>query len=146
MRRPCSTVERAEALVLGPDAADGAAGGVPLADLGDGAAKLRADGLDERGLLLDGDGIIDGEADVAAGGISSGLRAGLAAEDDGDIGANGLEMLLLVDVEADAETDEQNHRGDAPHDAEHGEEAAELCFPERGQRLLEDLVERHGGT
>ena len=40
--------ERAEALVLGPDAADGTAGGVPLADFGDGAADLGGDGLDER--------------------------------------------------------------------------------------------------
>ena len=39
MRRPCSTVEGAEPLVLGPDAADGTACGVPLADLGDGAAN-----------------------------------------------------------------------------------------------------------
>ena len=62
--------ERAEALVLRPDAAYGAAGGVPLADLGDGAAQLRAYGFDERGLLLDGDGVIDGEANVAAGSVS----------------------------------------------------------------------------
>ena len=49
MRRPCSTVEGAEALVLGPDTADGTAGGVPLADFGDGAAQLGAYGLYERG-------------------------------------------------------------------------------------------------
>ncbi len=65
--------EGAEALILGPDAANGTAGGVPLADLGDAAAKLRADSFDEGGLLLDGDGVVDGEADVAAGGVAAGL-------------------------------------------------------------------------
>ena len=135
--------EGAKALILRPDSAYGAAGCVPLADLGDGAAQLRAYGFDERGLLLDGDGVVDGEANVAAGGVSAGLCAGLAAEEDGDVGADAAQMLLLINVEADAETDQQNDRGDAPHDAEHGQEAAKLRLPEGGQRLLEDLVERH---
>ena len=52
--------------------------------------------------------------------------------------------MLLVNVEADAEADEQNDRGDAPDDAEHGEEAAELGLPECGKRLLEDLAKGHG--
>src|SRR5277367_4046382 len=110
----------AEALILGPDAADGAAGRVPLADFGDGAAKFGADSFDECGLLLDCNGVVDGEADVAACGVTSGLGSGFAAEEDGDVGADAAEALFLVCVEADAETNEKDDRGDSPHDSEHG--------------------------
>ena len=133
-------------LVLRPHAADGAVGGVPLADLVDGPANLRRDGLDERRKLLDGDGVVEGRVDVAAGGIALVGHAGLAAEADGDVGADGLELLALLNAEADAEADEQDDRGDAPQDAEHGEEAAELRLPECGKRLLEDLAKGHGGA
>ena len=68
---------------------------------------------------------------------------GLAAEADGDVGADGLEALLLVVAEADAEAHQQDDRGDAPDDAEHGEEAAELVLPQRGEGLFEDLEKRH---
>ena len=124
--------EGAEALVLRPDSAYGAVGCIPLTDFRNGTAQLGAYGFDERGQLLNGDGVIDGEANVAACGVSSCLCAGLSAEEDSDVGADAAEMLLLVQVETDAEAHEQNDRGDAPHDAEHRQEAAKLRFPERG--------------
>ncbi len=37
----------------------------------------------------------------------------------------------------------KDDRGDAPDDAEHGEEAAELGLPQCGQRLLEDFANGH---
>ena len=136
-------LEGAEALVLGPDSADGTAGGIPLADLGDGAAQLGADRFDEVGAVTDGDGVADSEADVASSGVASGLGAGLAAEEDGDVSANAAEALLLIEIEADAEADEHDDRCNAPDDAEHGEEAAEFVLPERGQGLFEYLEKRH---
>ena len=135
--------ERAEALVLRPDTADTATGGVPLADFGDRGAKLGRDGFDERRELLDGDGVIDCEGDVSASGVASGGHAGFAGEADGDVGADALEAVLLVGAEADAETDEKDDRRDAPDDAEHGEEAAQLGCPESGERLFEDLEKGH---
>jgi len=121
--------EGAEVLVLGPGAANGAAGGVPLADLADGADDLRRDVFDQRGELLDGDGVVDLEDDVASGGVPAGGHGGFAAETDGDIYAEVLHVLLLIDAETNAETDEKDDRGDAPDDAEHGEKAAELGLP-----------------
>ncbi len=54
-----------------------------------------------------------------------------AAEDNGDIGANALEVFLLIDSsKSDAEPDEQDNGSDAPDDAKHGEKAAELGLPE----------------
>jgi hypothetical protein len=138
--------EGAEGLVLGPDAADGVAGGVVGADLGDGAADFRGDGFDERSEALDGEGVVEGEEDVAAGGVTAEGHGGFAAEADGDVGAEGLHAVLLVDAEADAETDEEDDGGDAPDDAEHGEEAAELGVPEGGDGLFEDFGERHVGS
>jgi hypothetical protein len=135
--------EGTETLVLWPYSAYGAVGRIPLAHLGDGAAQLRAYGFDQRCLLLDGDGVVDGEANVAACSVSSCLCAGLSAEEDGDVGSDAAEVLFLIHIETDAEADQQNDRGDAPHDAEHSQKAAKLRFPERGQRLLENLVERH---
>jgi hypothetical protein len=84
--------------------------------------------------------------DVAASGVTACLRASFSAEDDCDVGSDAAKVFLLIHVEADAEADEKNDRGDAPHDAEHGQEAAKLRLPERRQRLLKNLVERHGGT
>jgi len=136
--------EGPEVLVLGPGSADGAVGGVPLADLVDGADDLRRDVFDERGKLLDGLGVFDLEGDVAACGVASEGHAGFAAEQDGDVGADGLHLLLLVDAEADAEADEKDDGGDAPNDAEHGEKAAQFGVPKGGERLSEDFAERHG--
>ena len=135
--------EGAKALVLRPDPADGAVRCIPLAHLGDGATQLRTYGFDQRGLLLDGDGVIDGEANIPAGSVSACLSACFSTEEDGNVSADAAEMLFLIYVEADAEADQQNDRGDTPHDAEHRQKAAKLRFPERGQRLLKNLVERH---
>ena len=143
IRRPCSTVRERNRWYCGHTPRTAAAGRIPLADFGDGAAQLGAYGFDQRGLLLDCDGVVDREANVAAGGVSACLCAGLSAEEDGDVGADAAQMLLLIHVEADAETYQQNDGGDAPHDSEHRQKAAKLRFPERGQRLLENLVERH---
>jgi hypothetical protein len=82
--------------------------------------------------VLDGDGVLDRESDVATGGVALVGHRGLATEADGDVRADGGELFALLDAEADAEPDEQDHRGDAPEDAEHGEEAAELRLPECG--------------
>ena len=53
---------------------------------------------------------------------------------------------MLLDVEADAEADEQDDGGDAPDDAEHGEHAAELVVPQGGDGLAEDLAKWHKGA
>jgi hypothetical protein len=133
----------AKALVFGPDAADGTVGGVPLADLGDGAAKLGADGFNEGGVVTNGDGVGEGELNGTASGVTSSLRTGLAGEEDGNVSPDSAEALALVVVEADAESDEHNDGSDAPDDAEHGEEAAEFALPEGTERLFEDLDYRH---
>src|SRR5581483_4474193 len=137
--------EGAEVLILGPDAPDGTVGRVPLADFIDALADLGRDGFDEGSELLAGDGVVDAEENVAAGGIALVRHAGFAAEHDGDVRADGGELLALLDAETDAEADEENDRGDAPEDAEHGEEAAELRLPEGSECLLEDLAKGHGG-
>ncbi len=136
--------ERAEALIVGPDSADGTGCGVVAADFGHASAQLGADGFDEVGFLLDEEGIADRETHFASGGVASGLFAGAAAPDDGQVDADGFQTLLLIVAEAFAETNQQNDRGDAPDDAEHGEEAAELMSCNRIGRLPQDLPDIQG--
>src|ERR1700733_12460349 len=74
------------------------------------------------------------------------LRTGAPAPNDDQVFAEGLHMFFLIDAEAEAEADQQDHRSDAPHDAEHREESPHLMSPECGERLAQDLGESHGRT
>ena len=94
MRRPCSTVSERKRWYSGQTPRTARLAAFHWLTSETVAAQLRADGLDQVGALLDRDGVVDGEADIAACGVASGLRAGLAAEEDGDVRAHDSACVL----------------------------------------------------
>src|SRR4029077_10006574 len=76
--------------------------------------------------ILDGIGILNGQANRASRGVSTGLLAGAPAPDNRQIDADGLQALLLVPAESLAQPDQQNDRSDSPDDPEHSKEAAQF--------------------
>src|SRR5581483_2242654 len=97
--------ERTKVLIGRPDSGDLAIGRIELADFGDGALKLRADGLHEVALFADEARVIDAEGDGTSSGKTSDLRTGATAPDDDEVFPEGLHMAMLVLLKAKAETD-----------------------------------------
>ena len=85
---------------------------------------LGTDAFDQRSPLLDGNSVANVHPDRPSSRVASGLHPCLAAEEDGDVDPDASHPVLLIKVEADAESDQQDHRSDAPDDAEHRQEAA----------------------
>ena len=132
-------LERAKALVVRPYAAHRPRGRVVAADFGDAAPQFGAHRLDQVGFVLDGVCILNRKAHRTSRGVATGLCAGAAAPDDRQVDADRFEPFFLVAAESLAQADQQNDRGDAPDDSEHGQEAAQFVRGDRGRRLLAKL-------
>ena len=87
----------------------------------------------------DGFGVGEGELVGRHAGVLVGQRGDGAAQQHDDVGAELGETAALAGAEAFAEADEQEQRGYAPGDAEHGEERAQLVGPDRLEDLGEDV-------
>jgi len=116
---------------------------VVLADLSNVVRQLRTNRLHQQRFFLDRDGVFDIEPNLASRCVATRLRAGLAAPDNRDVGAETLHPFALIAVEADAEADQQDHRRDAPDNAKHGEKATQLLLPQCRQRLSQDFENWH---
>ena len=53
--------------------------------------------------------------------------------------------LFLVDAESAAKAHQQDHGGDSPNDAEHGQENPHFVRPECGERLPQKFAQVHRG-
>src|SRR5665213_2437293 len=100
--------------------------------------------LDQRGTIPNSYRVIQSECHIAPGCITAKRHRRLPTKADGDIGADGLQMVALVDAKADAKSDQQNYRANAPDDPKHGEKASELGLPQCGNGLLKYFEDWHG--
>ena len=136
----------ADLVVLGRNAEDLSVGGTIIADGANVlAVEYRGKILERASLAADGEVILISEM-VSAAGLSAAFDGGDAAgEGEHDVLAEILQLLRLPAAEALAQPDQQEQRSDAPGNAEHGEERAELVGPEGGQRLANDFDEHPHG-
>lgn len=129
-----------------PHPADGPRGGVVAAHFGNTAPQFGTHRFDEIGFLLDENGVADGKAHNPASGVPSRLFTGASTPDDGQIDADRLHPLFLIAAESLAQSDQQDHRSDAPDDPEHGQEAAHFVRPDGTGRLPQDLPDIQART
>src|SRR2546429_8778923 len=74
------------------------------------------------------------------------LRAGPSSPDDHQVFAEAFHALVLIYAETLAQTYQDDHGRDSPHNSKHGEECAHLVGPEGGEGLSQDVEEVHGRT
>jgi hypothetical protein len=137
-------LQGAKVLICGPDPYYPAIGGVKGADFRNLPPQLGADIFNEVTFVADQAGIVDGQANLAAGRQSASLRAGAATPDNHQVFAESLHVLFLIHREASSQAHQQNHRSDSPDDPEHREESAHLVRFESCESLAEDFGESHG--
>ena len=77
------------------------------------------------------------EPDAPARAPAAGLFLGAPGKHDDDVLAELPEPVALADLEAVAHGHDQHHRGDAPGDPRHGQEAAQLVAQQAGDDLAE---------
>src|SRR6202034_578920 len=111
----------------------------PSCTFSDAAPQCGPDGLDQVRFGFDRVCILDRQANRAAGCVSSGLFAGAAAPDYGEIDGDCLEVVFLVAAESLAQTNQENDRSDAPNNAEHGQEAAQFVRGDGGDGLTQNF-------
>ena len=91
--------------------------------------QLRADVLEQSGLLLERQNIADRQSYDAAGPLAARLHARAAVSDDDDVLAQLPEDVQVAPLKPFAHS-RQDHDGDhAPHDPEHRQEAPEFVGP-----------------
>jgi hypothetical protein len=79
-------------------------------------------------------------ANRASGALAAGLQAGFRMEDDHDILAESFGDLRLSHAQAFAGCDHEHDRYDAPGDAEHGQECAQLVRPEGPEHIADKIA------
>ena len=135
-------LDGANVLIRRLDAGDAGRRGVVGALHADGAAlELRADDGDHRRLGLQRAGIVEGQEDLAAGPLATGLKAGPAAPDNADVLAQLAQDFLVAAAKAFAGRRQDDHRDHSPEDPEHRQAAAQLV---RAQ-ILESLCQHSLG-
>ena len=126
--------------VFGTHAADG--GVRQSVFVGDGKKlhRLQAGMLDQCGLGLHRFEVGELEPDFLAGALASGLLAGLLGPGGDGALAEGLERMHQHVPKAAAVGDEQRDGHDAPHDAQHGEQAARAAATQRDPGFPQDFA------
>src|SRR5581483_2170665 len=81
---------------------------------------------------------------LAAGTLPACLEAGSAVENDHDVFAQRLRLLLLPDAEPLAGSDHQNDGNNAPRDTEHRQERTQLVHPQGSKHVANEIAEEHG--
>src|SRR5262249_4306201 len=87
------------------------------------------------------------KAHVMAGALPAGLLACSPGPDDHNVRAHHVKHFLVSGLEPFADGDHEHDGGDAPGDAKHREQAAQLVGPDVAQRLGENFAKQgHGRT
>ena len=107
---------------------------------------MSADGVADVGSLgADGLRVREGEVVGTEAGVLAGDGGDVAIPEHDDVVAELGELALLAGAEALANGDEQQHGANAPGDAEHGEEGAQLIGADGQKNLPEGVAEAlHG--
>src|ERR1051326_8855722 len=117
--------------VFGRDAAERAEPVLVAVDDLRGSVDVRRDALDQRDLVLDGDGVAEGERLRAARAGADAVDRAAAGLDPDEVVAEVVELLLDARLPGFADGHDADHRGDADGDAEDGEHAAHLVAQQR---------------
>ncbi len=99
--------------------------------------------LEQRNFGADVIEIVDVQANLGSGFGASGLEFGAAGEDENQVGAEGTEGGPESTLEASTVGEKQDHRGDTPGHAEHGEERAAAIVAQGGVGLVGEVGD-HG--
>src|SRR5205823_5157735 len=100
--------------------------------------------LQQARLLLERINVVDLQADDATGALAAGLHTRPAIANDDDVAAQLAHHLLVAALKAFAGRRQDDDGDDAPGDAEHGQEAAQLVRRQIRQSLSEKFTHGSG--
>ena len=109
-------------------------------------AGLGADGANEWNLGADCFDVGVFEVNAMAGALASGLHAGLAGPDDGDVVPHVADRFHYAAAEAAPEGKKKHNRDHTPGDAEHGECGAHAVALECRPALHDQFFQAHGAS
>ena len=100
-------------------------------------------GLHALHLALHRIGVVLGDRQLRARALARAAHREVAGQDDDEVGAQALDLVLDARLRAGADGDHRDHRAHADDDAEHRQRGAQLVDAQRGQRDAQRGEEVH---